>query len=289
MIQGQARRDRNEFAPPVAMLRPCAASEPVEAQRMSLHSSIGPARRRTFTPYVLLYLLAAAMATAYLVFLGVRPDLVAMWRAKPDDTQVAIIETQRSVERALADIDPLKHGLGEVKTDVAGVKVSLQEAMERDRLLLEKVETLERAATQATDKVAAAPAQPAAKKQAVAKAAVATPATAAAPKSATAIETGSIEHKKAAAPPKPAPVGVLLATGPSLDALRLSWTILNDRHAATVKSLQPRYVVSGKAEERTYGLVAGPLETVADAKAVCKTMTENGIACEVSQYRGNAF
>jgi hypothetical protein len=82
---------------------------------------------------------------------------------------------------------------------------------------------------------------------------------------------------------------VLLATGPSLDALRLSWTILNDRHSTAVKSLQPRYVVSGKADERSYGLVAGPLETVAAAKAVCKTMTDNGLPCEVSQYRGNAF
>jgi hypothetical protein len=82
---------------------------------------------------------------------------------------------------------------------------------------------------------------------------------------------------------------VLLATGPSLDSLRLSWQILNDRHGASMKTLQPRYVVSGKPEERTYGLVAGPLETVADAKSMCKTMTDNGIACEVSQYRGNAF
>ena len=82
---------------------------------------------------------------------------------------------------------------------------------------------------------------------------------------------------------------MLLATGPSLDSLRLSWQILNDRHGASMKALQPRYVVSGKPDERTYGLVAGPLETVADAKSVCKTMTDNGIACEVSQYRGNAF
>ncbi|KAB2940270.1 MAG: hypothetical protein K8F92_15755 [Hyphomicrobium sp.] len=261
---------------------------------MSAHSSIGPARRRTFTPYVWLYLLAAIIATAYLVFIGARPDLVAMWRAKPNDTQAALVETQRTVERALADIDPLKQGLGEMKMDVANVKVGMQEAAERDRILLEKVETLERAAVQASEKVAAAaPAQPAAKKQVVAKAPEATAnaaaATAAKPATPTAIETGSIEHKKAAAPPKPTPVGVLLATGPSLDSLRLSWTILNDRHAATVKSLQPRYVVSGKADERTYGLVAGPLETIADAKAVCKTMTDNGIPCEVSQFRGNAF
>jgi hypothetical protein len=251
---------------------------------MSLHSPIAPARRRTFTPYVLLYLLAAGLAVAYLTFLGARPDLIALWRDQPNEAQTAIAETQRTVERALADIDPLKQGLGEMKMDVANVKAGMQEAMERDRILLQKVETLERS-THAPDKVAAAPAQPpAAKKQVVAKAEA--PAGA---KPAAAIETGSIEHKKAAAPPKPAPVGVLLATGPSLDALRLSWTILNDRHSTTVKSLQPRYVVSGKADERTYGLVAGPLETVADAKAVCKTMTDNGIPCEVSQYRGNAF
>jgi hypothetical protein len=254
---------------------------------MSLHSPIAPTRRRTFTPYVLLYLLAASLAVAYLTFLGARPDLVALWRDKPSEAQTAIVETQRTVERALADIDPLKQGLGEMKMDVANVKAGMQEAVERDRILLEKVETLERTA-HAPDKVAAAapPAQPAAaKKQVVAKA----PEAPAAAKPAAPIETGSIEQKKAAAPPKPAPVGVLLATGPSLDALRLSWTILNDRHSTTVKSLQPRYVVSGKADERTYGLVAGPLETVAAARAVCKTMTDNGMPCEVSQYRGNAF
>lgn len=264
---------------------------------MSLHSPIAPTRRRTFTPYVLLYLLAASLAVAYLTFLGARPDLVALWRDKPSEAQTAIVETQRTVERALADIDPLKQGLGEMKMDVANVKAGMQEAVERDRILLEKVETLERTA-HAPDKVAAAapPAQPVtAKKQVVAKApeAASVVTTAATPNQkpapSTAIETGSIEQKKAAAPPKPAPVGVLLATGPSLDALRLSWTILNDRHSTTVKSLQPRYVVSGKADERTYGLVAGPLETVAAARAVCKTMTDNGMPCEVSQYRGNAF
>lgn len=246
---------------------------------MSVDSSIAPARRRTFTPYVMLYLLAAGVASAYLVFLGMRPDLVAMWSSKPDETRAALAETQRHVERALADIDPLKQGVGEVKGEVAGVKAGLEEAAMRDRILLEKVEALERATA---EKVAAAQAA-AAKKQAAAKAEPAKQS------AANTIETGSIEEKKAAAPAKPPQVGVLLATGPSVDSLRLSWTILNDRAADTVRALHPRYVVSGKDSERTYGLVAGPLETIADAKAVCKTMTERGMACEVSQYRGNAF
>ncbi|CAN1721575.1 SPOR domain-containing protein [Hyphomicrobium sp. 1Nfss2.1] len=237
--------------------------------------SIGPARRRTFTPYVLLYLLAATLAGAYLVFLGVRPDLIAMWKSKPDQTQTALVETQRTVERALADIDPLKQGVGEVKADLASFKAGLDEAAERDRILMEKLETLERLAAEK----AAAAAKPA-------KTAAAAPAK---KQAAATIETGSIETKKPAAAAKPPEVGVLLATGPSLDALRLSWSILNDRASDTVRSLHPRYVVSGKDNERTYGLVAGPLPTVADAKAVCKVMSDRGMACEVSQFRGNAF
>lgn len=260
---------------------------------MSVDSSIGPARRRTFTPYVMLYLLAATMAGAYLVFLGVRPDIVAMWRAKPNETQTALIETQRKVEMAVADLNPIKEGVGEVKAEVASVRAGLAEAAERDRILFEKVETLERTAATLNDKVATSPAG---KKQAVAKAAAPAAEAAAAAgfktstspaKPAGGIETGSIEQK--AAPAKPAQVGVLLATGPSLDSLRLSWTILNDRHADAVRTLNPRYVVSGKDNERTFGLVAGPLGSVADAKAVCKTMTDRGMPCEISQYRGNAF
>jgi hypothetical protein len=257
---------------------------------MSVHSSIGPERRRTITPYVLLYVLAASLAGAYLLFIGVRPDLVAMWRAKPDETKTALIETQRHVDRAIADLDPLKQGVGEMKEEVAAIKVGMQEGAERDRAILEKVETLERAAATSTEKVAGT-AAPQAKKQAAA--AAAPKPTQPAPKAATppkqGIGTGSIEQKPAAAPAKPAQVGVLLATGPSLDALRLSWTILNDRAGDTVRTLHPRYVVSGKDADRTFGLVAGPLETVADAKAMCKTMSDRGMACEVSQYRGNAF
>jgi hypothetical protein len=250
---------------------------------MSALPSIGPTRRRTFTLNVLMFMGLGALALAYLIFVGVRPDLVAAWRDKPNEAEMAIAETKRTVERALADLDPIKQGVGEMKMDVENMKTGMQEAMERDRVLLTKVETLERA-VQATEKVAAAPAAP--KKTPAAPAAAKPTAAAATSKT---IETGSIEPPKAAAPAKPAPVGVLLATGPSLDSLRLSWQILNDRHGAAMKTLQPRYVVSGKPDERTYGLVAGPLETVADAKSVCKTMTDNGIACEVSQYRGNAF
>jgi hypothetical protein len=256
---------------------------------MSVLPSIAP-RRRTFTKNVLFFMVLGGLGLGYLTFVGARPDLVAAWRERPNDTHTVLVETQRNVERALADLDPIKQGVGEMKMEVDNMKTGIQEAMERDRVLLEKVETLERTVAQPPEKVAAATAPAAPKKQAAAqpapKAAVATELTTTVTKG---IETGSIEEKKAAATGKPTPVGVLLATGPSLDSLRLSWQILNDRHGEVMKTLQPRYVVSGKPEERTFGLVAGPLANVADAKTVCKTMLDNGISCEVSQYRGNAF
>jgi hypothetical protein len=127
-------------------------------------------------------------------------------------------------------------------------------------------------------------------------------------KSADTIETGSISRaatspapapaptvtvaaatKPAAAPAKSIPVGVLVATGPSLDSLRLNWSILTDRHADSVRNLHPRYVVTGSADKRTYGLVVGPVGSTAEATSLCKAMQSRGQACKVSAYRGNAL
>ena len=120
--------------------------------------------------------------------------------------------------------------------------------------------------------------------------------TAAAQKS-NAIETGSIAHKaeKAPAPtatataPKPAQIGLLLGNAPTVDAVKLNWTILNDRHADAVRNLRPRYVAMGKGAERSYALLAGPVASPEQAKTLCKLMADRGVACEVSTYRGTAF
>jgi hypothetical protein len=56
-----------------------------------------------------------------------------------------------------------------------------------------------------------------------------------------------------------------------------------------VKNLNPRYVVSGAANDRSYGLVAGPVATTTEAANVCKVMEKRGVPCEISLYRGNAL
>ncbi len=87
----------------------------------------------------------------------------------------------------------------------------------------------------------------------------------------------------AAVPPKaPAkPVGIQIATGPSLDALRLSWTLLSETHAQDLKNLEPRYSTGVNADGLTYNLMAGPVKTAAEAKKMCKQLAAKAIPCKV--------
>jgi hypothetical protein len=106
------------------------------------------------------------------------------------------------------------------------------------------------------------------------------------------IETGSI-----AAPPPAITFGepevtpaqqafaVQLAAGPSLDALRLSWSLLRDRHGGTLAPLQPRFVPP-RAEGGPYRLLAGPLPSKADADKVCATMGVGRQGCFSTPYAG---
>jgi SPOR domain len=106
------------------------------------------------------------------------------------------------------------------------------------------------------------------------------------------IETGSIVAPPAITfgEPEVTPVqqafAVQLAAGPSLDALRLSWGLLLERHGAALTSLQPRFVAP-RAEGGTYRLVAGPLLSKADADKVCAAMAVGKQGCFSTTYIGD--
>ena len=310
---------------------------------MSVLQSYGPVRRRMLTPYFLIWVVAAALATGYLALLGVKPEFFARSSSTTELAQ-QIVQTKRDVTRAVADLDPLRHSVGEMKADVTNLQYAAKEAAAHDAALDERVTALETSSTKrpevarigeaTTDSAqvpAAAPPAPTkdprkAAAKAAKPAAVVAPLSAA-PKNAKMIngaakqaavpsETGSIEHNaaaaksatagapvktaaiaqpktaaaaKAAAAAKTGPVGVVLATGPSVDALKLNWTILNDRHGDAVKGLTPHYTVSGPANKRVYSLVAGPVASAAEAKSLCQAMEQKGLTCSVSAYRGSAL
>lgn len=114
---------------------------------------------------------------------------------------------------------------------------------------------------------------------------------AASPKS---LETGSVEAPAVTFGPGvvtsgPKPVGVVIATGQSLDSLRLSWSLLSDRHATALGAFQPRYTSGVDANGLTYDLVAGPVKSSAEAKKLCKDLAAKAITCRVTDYAGEAL
>jgi hypothetical protein len=78
---------------------------------------------------------------------------------------------------------------------------------------------------------------------------------------------------------------VQLAAGPSLDALKLSWSLLAERHGAILATLQPRFVPP-RNEGGPYRLVAGPLPSKADADKVCADMGVGRTACFSTTFIG---
>jgi hypothetical protein len=80
--------------------------------------------------------------------------------------------------------------------------------------------------------------------------------------------------------------GVQLATSQSVDALRLSWNLLNDRHGNVLRTLEPRVIEAGPGR---YTLVAGPLPSDAEAGRICQTLRSRGVACQPAEFRGSGL
>ena len=78
---------------------------------------------------------------------------------------------------------------------------------------------------------------------------------------------------------------VQIAAGPSLDALRLSWNILAERHGA-LAPLQPRFIAP-RAQGGSYRLLAGPLPSKADADRICTAMGVGKQGCFSTPHIGD--
>lgn len=119
--------------------------------------------------------------------------------------------------------------------------------------------------------------------------AVAAPAPAPAqPPGAAAASEAPISFGAAVVTPAPRPVGVQIANGQSVDALRLSWTMLTEQNDS-LRSLQPRYTNRAGADGESFDLVAGPIKTTAQAKRVCRSLEARGVGCRIANFEGNAL
>lgn len=89
--------------------------------------------------------------------------------------------------------------------------------------------------------------------------------------------------------PAPEPIGLRISNGPSLDALRLSWSLLADRHAAQLRNLEARYLIRAPDGDGdgSFDLVAGPVKSQAEAKKLCKALAAKNIPCQIGTFGGN--
>lgn len=113
--------------------------------------------------------------------------------------------------------------------------------------------------------------------------------TAPAPVASTLTAADGIDFGTAVVKPAPKPLGVKLSSGASVDALRLSWSLLAESHSNELKSLQARYVASGDPQNPSYDLIAGPFKSSASAKKVCKSLAAKNIPCALGDFKGETL
>ncbi len=102
-----------------------------------------------------------------------------------------------------------------------------------------------------------------------------------------AVRTGTLAEVPAAGGAQAAPrarPGLLIASGPSLDSVRLSWSVLSQNHGAVLGPVEPRIMPAGDGS--AFQLIAGPYATEADAAKACSNLRARGVTCRPADYAG---
>jgi hypothetical protein len=263
--------------------------------------------RGNLRPYVLGWAALAVGALAYLGTLALRPDLIA--RSGED---VDVVQAQRTAAKALAEAQAVRQSIAQVQLEMARLRADVRASEDLGKGLLQRVATLEDRSLQPAPEptpVATAPAGKKAPEPAKAPEQRQKPgAEAKAPPGANRIETGSVATPAAAAAAapagegggaapvafgpavvKPQPVGLQIASAPSVDALRLMWNLLSENHPDPLKSMETRYAANANAATPGFDLVVGPIKSQAEARKVCKDLQSRGVTCRVAAFAGESL
>lgn len=81
-------------------------------------------------------------------------------------------------------------------------------------------------------------------------------------------------------------IGVRLATGQSLEALRVTWKAMQDRHPEALKGLAPRYVQQDALGSAPFALVAGPVSKPMDVLEICADLGGEARECALAAFAG---
>jgi len=283
---------------------------------MTKSASDKPMRRTTgATPYAAIWFTLGGAALGYLCVAFFAPHLLPDFsggRMSPGETQVM---------RVSSDVDDLKSSLNKLQADVESVKADVAAQSNQTQQLSTQLAALD-------DKVHAGPMQASALVQssppptpdvpdfgsgatqahvedspdAAPPTKVINAAPSPAPQVGAPIVTGSINKGTktassgdaisfgpAVVKPAPKPIGIQIATDSSVDGLRVTWSALSQTHADQLGTLIAHYADLGTAANPSYGLIAGPIKSKADAKKICKELAAQSVSCKVSDFKGSVL
>lgn len=263
-----------------------------------------PTRRKAnSTPYAAAWFVLGAAGLGYLSVAFFAPHLLPDLSGGRSSEHLA----ETTVMKMSTDVDGLKSSLTKLQLDVASVKADVAAQASQTQSLGAQLTALD-------DKVRLGP-QPTSSTDSASQAAPSVPAFASGASQAEAVDSGpapakiingsplvgapivtgsvdkpsgpqAISFGPAVVKPAPKPVGIQLATDPSIDGLRVTWGALAQTHADQLGKLTARYADLGTASNPSFGLIAGPVKSKAEAKKLCKELAAQSVSCKVSEFKG---
>lgn len=256
-------------------------------------------RRRNGLPrlYVALWVVLSSASLTYLALMAVRPDLaVGLGQSAafvPEvEGQHGAVQDAAGNHQLQTDMAELRQGLDKVQRDLEAMRSIVVARDERDQILAARLAAIE--AQKLTE-----PASPLSTASVTRNPALSIEDQGrSAPDTQAGRQTRAREGDRVAAAPVevktvatvPAeptgPRGIQIATGPSVDALRISWMLLSERHKEVLKRYEPRFIASRSGSGPAYRLVVGPLENVAAATKACSELRARRVSCGVAAFGG---
>ena len=292
---------------------------------MAEHVAHPPRSERFIKAYLFVWGLLAAGGLTYLATLVWQPEWLSPAPRRPQITAEAEPDSAlRLASRAIAEVRDVRRSVGDVQRSLGEIRETLDRSVSEDKLVQTRLSALEGRVSDitppATAPVANAPAAPVAGKgkaaersqpkgPGAAKTADKTEPAAAsgtrvmsavmsvpdqaekgAPEAAPPIETGSIASAtitfgEPVVTRSSTNFAVQLGAGRSVEALKLSWSLLLDQHGDALSPLQPR-VIAPRTDGGSYRLVAGPFDTRADAEKICSSMALTRNKCFSTVFMG---
>lgn len=254
------------------------------------------------TLYVVVWAVLAIAALAYLALLAVRPDLATGLIVNPPSGSPEGNQGQRAMFRALAEVQDLRKSVTRLEGEVGEMKAAVQVETQKVQALEARIGEIEAAQRTSVPVADAAPAShrprgaPASKsgEQVAGTTVAGTIEEPAKPRrdqgpppkvlaSAGGAEAKPEERVESPAQP-PRTMAVAIATGPSLDALRLTWQLLQEAHKPTLRSLEPRFAELA-SDPPAYQLIAGPV-SAKEAGRACERLKVKQARCAVVPFAG---